>query len=447
MLPKPIQLIAPSPDVALEFAECFTQLIAQIGDSGLDENALESMISSTLQSGFESTRQNLTQNPLTAAIADLFPSPPRQVAVSFLCSDIGHEIGGVWLKPLIVATAADPTLSALQILPAGEIFAIQFSAATLQEFIDAVWASIEKTNGRLGADGTPDPSGPIEIKQRPTLSSPTQSTLQLAVKGTYHFSQYHINVGIDFTLTSTETLFLLPTGGGLQIVSSTNNQTIDLDKGKVAEVQAAIAFISLFVGFFAGPLNGWLQNQILDTISSGESQIPSLLTLGASLASVIPVILIISGSPDKIYLPLDSVTCDLNGSGITIAGGVPQVVRRQPDLLVNGPMSIIVNRYIEQGSVLNETYTLSLVDLSTIVTYSWTEGATVVSTSSSFDAAFQIGNLRIGQSNSYNFHVTVVDDAGLSASTSFTVTIKIVNYKPAAPQKPWHPATLQGPTV
>lgn len=401
------------------------------------------MITTTLQSGFASTRQNLTQNPLTAAIADLFPLPPRQVSVSFLCTKLGQEAGGVWLNPFIFATLTDPTLSALQILPAGEIFAIQFSAATLQEFIDEVWAAIEKTNGRLSTDGTPDPSGPIEIKQRPALTSPTQSTLQLVVKGTYHFSQYHINVGIDFTLTSTETLFLLPIGGDLQMVSSTNAQKIDLDQAKVDEVQAAIAFISLFGGFFAGPLNGWLQNQILDTISSGESQIPSLLTLGASLASVIPVILIISGSPDKIYLPLDSITCDLNGGGITIAGGVPQVARRQPAVFVNGPMTIVVNRYIDQGQVINEIYALNLVDLSTIETYSWTEGATVVSTGSTFDAAFQISNLRVGQSITYKFHVIVMDDAGLSASTNFSVTIRVVDYKPAIPPKQGRPNIQQ----
>jgi hypothetical protein len=435
MPPKPIRRPAPPPDVALEFAECFTQLLAQIGDTGLDESALEGVIRTTLQTGFEQIRESLAVNPLTAAIAELFPSPPRQVSVAFLCSKIEHEVAGVWLNPLIFITATDPTLASLQILPAGEIFAIQFSASTLQEFIDAVWAAIEKSNGRLGADGTPDPNGPIEIKQRPTLTSPTQSTLQLVVKGTYHFSQFNINVGIDFTLTSTETLFLQPIGGGLQIVSSTNSQTIDLDEAKVHEVQAAIALISFFTGFFSGPLNGWLQNQILDAIASGEAQIPTLLTLGSSLASVIPVVLIISGSPDKIYLPLDSVICDLNGGGITISGGVPQIARRQPAVFVDGPASIVVNRYIDQSQVINQTFTLKLVDFSTVKTYSWTEGATVVSTGASFDAAFQIGNLRVGQSNTYNFHVVVVDDAGLSASTNFSVTVRVTNYKPATPPK------------
>jgi hypothetical protein len=432
---QPIRRTAPPPDFALEFAECFAPLLAQIGDTNLDANALEALLRTTLQTGFEQTRESLAQNPLTAAIAALFPSPPRQVSVAFLCSKIGHEVAGVWLNPLIFLTATDPALSSVKILPAGEIFAFQFPASTLQEFIDAVWAAIEKTDGRLGADGTPDPSGPIEIKQRPTLTSPTQSTLQLVVKGTYHFSQYHIKVDIDFTLTSTETLFLLPIGGGLQIVSSTNSQTIDLDKAKVQEVQAAIALISFFTGFFSAPINGWLQNQILDTIASGEAQIPTLLTLGSSLASVIPVVLIASGSPDKIYLPLNSVICDLNGGGITISGAVPRMARRQPAVFVDGPAIIVVNRYIDQSQVINQTYTLKLVDFSPIDTYSWTEGATVVSTGPAFDAAFQIGNLRVGQDNTYNFHVVVVDDGGLSASTNFSVTVRVTDYKPATPPK------------
>jgi hypothetical protein len=435
---NPIHINAPPPDVAIEFSLCFSAFAAQLEGSGLDEPSLEAMIRSALQSGFATGRNSLLDNPLASAIADLFPSPPSQVSVAFVCSEIKHEVTGVWLTPLSFIAKTDATLNALKVLPAGQLFAVQFTAATLQKFIDAVWLLIETSDRRLDDDGTPDPSGPLEIKERPTLTSPTDSTLQLVIKGTYHWSELHLHVPFDFTLTSTETLSITPVGGGLGIVTSTTSQKVDLDEATVREVQAAIAFISLFGGFFALPLNGFLQNYISDAIGSAESNIPTLLTLGASLGAIIPVQFNIAGSPDKLVLPFNSVTCDLSegGSGITISGGtMPSMVRRKPSLYVSGPVKILVNRYVDQTQVINQCYTLVLADFSTIVAYSWTEAGTVVSSQAKFNAVFDISDMRVGQSRTYNYVASAKDDAGLSASKAFSVTLIVTNYKPPHPPK------------
>jgi hypothetical protein len=436
--PIPIHINAPLPNVAIEFAECFDKLTAQLAGSGLDETSLAMMIRSALQSGFATGRSSLQGNSLTSAIADLFPTPPSQVSVAFVCSGIRHEVAGVWLTPLSFIAKTDATLNALKVLPAGQLFAVQFTAATLQEFIDAVWQLIEQSNRRLDDDGTPDPSGPLEIKERPTLTSPTDSTLQLVIKGTYHWSEAHLHVPFDFTLTSTETLSITPVGGGLGIVTSTTSQKIDLDEATVAEVQAAIAFFSLFGGFFALPLNGFLQNYIIDAIGSAESGIPTLLTLGASLGAIIPPQFIIAGSPKKLLLPFDSVTCDLSegGTGITISGGTPpSMAPRKPSLYVSGPVKILVNRYIDQTQVINQAYTLVLADFSTIAAYSWTEAGTLVSTQAQFNAVFDISDMRVGQSRTFNYIASATDDAGLSASKGFSVTVSVTNYKPPNPPR------------
>jgi hypothetical protein len=198
----------------------------------------KTMIRSTLQSGFATARDSL-DGPLTSAIANLFPTPPNQVSVTFVCSEIDHEVAGVWLTPLSVIAKTNATLNALKVLPAGQLFAVQFAAATLHEFIDAVWQLIENNSRRLGDNGTPDQSGPLEIEERPTVTSPTDSTLQLVIKGTYDWSKLHWHVPFDFTLTSTETLGITPVGGGLGIVTSTTSQKVDLDEATVREVQAA----------------------------------------------------------------------------------------------------------------------------------------------------------------------------------------------------------------
>jgi hypothetical protein len=95
----------------------------------------------------------------------------------------------------------------------------------------------------------------------------------------------------------------------------------------------------------------------------------------------------------------------------------------------------VVNRNVDQSVVINETYTLRLGDLSTIVSYSWLEGTEVVSTGPTYDAAFDIAGLKIGQSRTFNYTVTVQDNGGLTAKASFSVTVRIVNYKPSAPPR------------
>jgi hypothetical protein len=436
--PIPIHINAPPPDVAIEFALCFDAFAARLDVSGLDQPALEKMIASALQSGFKMARNSLMGNSLTAAIADLIPVSPPGVSVAFLCSQIEHEVAGVWLTPLSFIVKTDNALNALEVLPADQVFAVQFPPATLQKFIDAVWQLIENNNRRLDDDGNPDPTGALEIKERPSLSSPTPSTLQLLIKGTYHWSDLHLHVPFDFTLTSTETLRLTPVGGGLQMVTSTTSQTIDLDQATVDEVQAGIAFIGLFGGFFAVPLNGFLQDYILDSIAGAKNQIPTLLTLGASLGAIIPVQFSIPGSPDKLLLPFDTVTCDLSegGSGITISGGtMPSLAPRKPSLYVTGPVKILINRYIDQTQVINQCYSLVLADFSTIVSYSWKEAGTLVSSQAMFNAVFDIGDLRVGQSRTYNYVASATDDAGLSASRAFSVTVIVTNYKPPDPPK------------
>jgi hypothetical protein len=97
--PIPIHINAHPPDVAIEFARCFDAFVAQVEGSGLDESSLETMIRSALQSGFATARDSL-DGPLTSAIANLFATPPNQVSVTFVCSEIDHEVAGVWLAPL-----------------------------------------------------------------------------------------------------------------------------------------------------------------------------------------------------------------------------------------------------------------------------------------------------------------------------------------------------------
>jgi hypothetical protein len=80
------------------------------------------------------------------------------------------------------------------------------------------------------------------------------------------------------------------------------------------------------------------------------------------------------------------------------------VVPRRPSLGVDGPFTILVNRYVDQSLVVNETYTLRLGDLSTIVSYSWMEGATVVSTGPTYAAAFDIQGMKVGQSRTVCLH-------------------------------------------
>jgi hypothetical protein len=57
----------------------------------------------------------------------------------------------------------------------------------------------------------------------------------------------------------------------------------------------------------------------------------------------------------------------------------------------------------------------------------------VVSSLSQFNAVFEIGDLRIGQSRTFKYVASATDDSGLSASTTFSVTIGITNYKPPIP--------------
>jgi len=152
----------------------------------------------------------------------------------------------------------------------------------------------------------------------------------------------------------------------------------------------------------------------------------------------VPPQFVIDQTPNKLLLPIDQVTCDLgpNGRGITISGNQPpSVVPRRPSLGVDGPFTILVNRYVDQSLVVNETYTLRPGDLSTIVSYSWMEGATVVSTGPTYDAAFDIQGMKVGQSRTFAYTVTVQDNGGLTAKANFSVTITIVNYKPSLPPK------------
>jgi hypothetical protein len=153
--PIPIHINAPQPDVAIEFAECFDVLAARLEGSGLDETSLTAMIRSTLQSGFATGRTSLQGNSLTSAIANLFPTPPSQVSVAFVCSGIGHEVAGVWLTPLSFIAKTDAMLNALKVLPAGQLFAIQFTATTLREFIDAVWQLIATASVRIRGEIDP----------------------------------------------------------------------------------------------------------------------------------------------------------------------------------------------------------------------------------------------------------------------------------------------------
>jgi hypothetical protein len=185
MLPKqPIVIPAPAPDFSLEFAECFNSFIASLEDSGLTVSSLESLIQTAIENACESGRESLLGNPLTVGIAALFAAPPKEAAVFFLCSKLNHQVAGMWLKPTFHSPT--PALNALNTLPPGQLFALQFSATTLQEFIDAVWTVLQASNRRLNSDGLPDPSGSLEIKQRPSLSSPTPATVQIQIRGTYH---------------------------------------------------------------------------------------------------------------------------------------------------------------------------------------------------------------------------------------------------------------------
>src|ERR1700735_684483 len=130
MLPKqPIVIPAPPPDFSLEFAECFNSFIASLEDSGLTVSSLESLIQTAIENAVESGRESLLGNPLTAGIAALFAAPPREAAVFFLCSKLDHQVAGIWLKPTFHSPT--PALNALNTLPTGQLFALQFSAATL----------------------------------------------------------------------------------------------------------------------------------------------------------------------------------------------------------------------------------------------------------------------------------------------------------------------------
>jgi hypothetical protein len=156
---------SPPPAIAIEFATCFSDpvFLAILEQSGLNASSLETLLVGSIQSSFEQGRESLADgDPLMAAIAALFPGPSLRVAVAFLCSKSGREVGGVWLIPFVHSVTQ---LNSVSILPAGEIFAFQFPAVTLQGFLAAVWGALQKSNRRLDKDGTPDPSGPLEITE------------------------------------------------------------------------------------------------------------------------------------------------------------------------------------------------------------------------------------------------------------------------------------------
>jgi hypothetical protein len=301
---------------------------APLEDSGLTVSSLESLIQTAIQNACETSREALLGNPLTAGIAALFAAPPSKAGVFFLCSKLNHQVAGVWLKPPL--HSVNPPLNALNTIPSGQLFAVQFSAATLQEFISAVWTTLQASDRRLNDQGAPDPSGNLEIKQRPSLSSPTPSTIQIQVKGTYRLP---LGFAIDFTLTNIETLSILPIGGGLGIVTSYSTHKIDLDQAQLDLAQAAAVFISLSGGVFAAPVSALVQGLIWQAVANGEAQIPTLFDLGNWVSAFVPPQFIIDKTPNKLLLPIDQVTCDLgpNGRGITISGNVPpSVVRGSP---------------------------------------------------------------------------------------------------------------------
>jgi hypothetical protein len=427
------------PDLALQAAVCLDQYDALVGGQSLRALVLADLVTVLATAAALIRAKNDT---LSTAVADLFPAPPAQVQTAGMCGSDNGERMGAWLVPVVAPQVILPQLG---ILPGGKLFAFEFSGDTIKKFFAAGWAALTAQNYRLNDHGVPDPSGRLELKEPASLTTPNPKTIELKVLGTYHYTLHigkiSIDIDVDFTFVSTETLSASPLGIQVSAV-----QNIDLDRGPIDTALAGAFFLTQFGGFFGAPTFAMIYSLVQDGVAAATGRAGLPIKIGGLIAPLFPQVVLIPKTTSKLLLTYDEVTADLGtgGLGIVASGSAqPRVVPRAPQLFIHGSSAITVNRAITTGPTIPASYNLAAADMRVDLdgagnvqspsSVTWTGGTVGSPSALSTSIQFDIGTTTAGHVVTRVVTATVTDSDGQVQSASKTVTITVVNRPPAHP--------------
>lgn len=414
------------PNFTMQLAFCLKNLATLFAQSGLTPDQVEQAIRANLGSAASQLGTSLSNGgPLSVPIAALFPPNP---AVDAVCNTGLRETAGIWLEERVIDTA--DALNDVSILPNATFLALNITQATIQKFVDAVWAAIVKAGGRLDRDGTPSSTGKIEITKEPVISSPSPTVIQLTVDGNYHNTEV-VKFTAGFKLISTQTLRVQ---AGAVLATVTNQVQLDDTAIKALQVLGGIGVGGLFPNLMAT-----FEGIIEDAVTDAKSQVPGLFNFGQLIAPIAPQVFLLPNSAYKLLIAFDAVTCDLQpgGKGITVSTQQqPQMQKRAPFLLVSGQTTLIANLAIITGTTYPATYTVLLGDLDFDSDIVWTDNHNnVVANGFEFNANLSFANLSPGHGRTFNFSVAATTKStGLTATHAFAVTVNVINQKPAIPK-------------
>lgn len=272
----------------------------------------------------------------------LVPNP----VVAAVC--VSHkETVGIWFD---APAGLDPSseLSGLDIIPGGDVWAIQITAATLQGFVDQLPA-------RLNQAGAPDPKGDVELLSRQVvLVDP--NIVQLQITGVLH-------AGIDqnFSATISDTLTVDPQG----VPACTTTVS-------VTRAWWAVALDSVLA-----QLTGGMIGNIGEEIFAGgkqtdvAGQLKSNGGIGCAVLPLFPTSVLIPGGQKKAVFKYTDM--EASAAGITGAGVGIQITSRSPQVTCStDPIDFWVGQD-DTGYYYDLTLTASTKDLRSPLTATWSE--------------------------------------------------------------------------
>src|SRR5262245_1816993 len=233
----------------------------------------------------------------------------------------GRQTLAVWFSPVgsygssDTSAKRDAAIAPINILAAGEQFAVRFSATGLNHMMAFAWADVDKT---LNLSGEPDPTGSIHLSGydldffASTVGFPNVKQLRLTVNGIL----YSPFADINFWGWATDSLVVNSSTG--RIVCSTSTG-FDMDDS--------------------------IEEALADLFADPEAMVANLLDPGPGcrIAQALPTEVMlpnpsgISGIAFKEVFTYQRLV--VNSSGLT-AGGVHSTVMRSPSAAVSGPSEI-----------------------------------------------------------------------------------------------------------
>jgi hypothetical protein len=301
---------------------------------------------------------------------------------------------GLWIgRDNLTDATMRNELAGSSLLTAGHTCALRLSASTIQALAEATWAATGKKHGRVTLDEQ------ITVQVR-------DGRIVTTVTGTYD-PPLLIFPDVDFTARITDTLELEEPGSRPPL--RTRSDT-DVDAGTPGVLAGG-----LIVGLLS-PILGAIVFFAADPIA--ESQVPTVSSLGSTLASQWPSEILTSIRPPflpgKFVLSWTDLTVDQDG---VLTRGTFSPEGRTPNVLIIGPRRVTVREAIGHST---GRYRIDPRDLRAPLAIQWTGAGH--GTGPSLSIPFSEAGL-------FPLDVSVTDTDGLSDAASTRVQVSVIPLK------------------